>query len=240
MATKRPDAGRPEPEVGGIPHGAGGAAEDGAGGEGLGGLDLLGSTEPAAVERLTALLYRELRDLAHRRLRGERSGHTLGTTALVNEAYLRLAGQRNLSVEDRGTFLAAASTTMRRVLIDYARTRRRAKRGGGAVPVPIDTLGSDGQDGEVALLLSDRACDEMIELDQALSRLESARPRAARIFEQRVFGGRSLAEIAGALEVSTKTVQRDWDAARAWLRKEVRHGLDQPGPLDLGGPASSA
>ena len=173
--------------------------------------------EAGALDRLTALLYRELRQLASRRLRGERAGHTLGTTALVNEAYLRLAGQRKLTVDDREAFLAAASTTMRRVLIDYARARRRVKRGGDAVAVPIE---------EVAPFLSDRACDEMIELDQALSRLEAAQPRAARIFEQRVFCGRSLAEIAAALAVSTKTVQRDWDAARAWLRKEVRRGLD--------------
>lgn len=176
--------------------------------------------EDGALERLTSLLYRELRGLASRRLRGERAGHTLGTTALVNEAYVRLAAQRKLSAGDREAFLGAASSTMRRVLIDYARARRRAKRGGGAVAVPIE---------EAEPLLTDRACDEMVELDQALSRLESARPRAARIFEQRIFGGRSLAELAEALEVSTKTVQRDWDAARAWLRKEVRRGLEAGG-----------
>jgi len=179
-------------------------------------LERLRRGEAGALDRLTALLYRELRQLASRRLRGERAGHTLGTTALVNEAYLRLAGQRRVGAGDREAFLAAASTTMRRILIDYARARRRVKRGGDAVSVPID---------EVAPFLSDRACDEMIELDQALSRLETARPRAARIFEQRVFGGRSLAEIAEALAVSTKTIQRDWDAARAWLRKEVRRAL---------------
>jgi RNA polymerase sigma factor (TIGR02999 family) len=200
------------------------AASSPPAGNGAGELTEVGDTlerlrrgEDGALDRLTALLYRELRQLASRRLRGERAGHTLGTTALVNEAYLRLAGQRKVSAGDREAFLAAASTTMRRVLIDYARARRRVKRGGEAVAVPID---------DVAPFLSDRACDEMIELDQALSRLETARPRAARIFEQRVFGGRSLAEIAEALAVSTKTVQRDWDAARAWLRKEVRRGLE--------------
>jgi RNA polymerase sigma factor (TIGR02999 family) len=211
MATMRTEAGHP-------------ATGNLLGGNGAGGAAALGDTlerlrrgEAGALDRLTALLYRELRQLASRRLRGERAGHTLGTTALVNEAYLRLAGQRKLTVDDREAFLAAASTTMRRVLIDYARARRRVKRGGDAVAVPIE---------EVAPFLSDRACEEMIELDQALSRLEAARPRAAKIFEQRVFGGRSLAEIAAALAVSTKTVQRDWDAARAWLRKEVRRGLD--------------
>lgn len=205
MATKRPEPGHPPGAV--AP--AGVAGSDGERGSASAG-------EPEAVDRLTALLYRELRELAHRRLRGERAGHTLGTTALVNEAYLRLSGQRNLTAEDRRTFLAAASATMRRVLIDYARTRRRVKRGGDAVAVPID---------DAVPLLSDRACEEMIELDLALSRLEAARPRAALIFEQRLFGGRSLGEIAEALEVSSKTVQRDWEAARAWLRKEVGHGL---------------
>jgi RNA polymerase sigma factor (TIGR02999 family) len=179
---------------------------------------LAGCAGPEGLERLTSTLYRELRRLASRRLRGERAGHTLGTTALVHEAYLRLAAQRQIAAGDRETFLAAASTMMRRVLIDYARTRRRAKRGGDAVAVPID---------EAPPLLSDHACAEMLELDQALSRLTSARPRAAWIFEQRVFGGRSLTELSESLGVSSKTVQRDWDAARAWLRKEVRRGLGE-------------
>lgn len=198
-------------------HGSGGAPGDLRAAEVGDCLERLRRGEDGALERLTSLLYRELRGLASRRLRGERAGHTLGTTALVNEAYVRLAAQRKLSADDREAFLGAASATMRRVLIDYARARQRSKRGGGAVPVPIEDAGP---------LLSDRACDEMVELDQALSRLEAVRPRAARIFEQRVFGGRSLAELAEAFEVSTKTVQRDWDAARAWLRKEVRRGLE--------------
>lgn len=183
------------------------------------------------LDRLASALYRELRRLASRRLRGERAGHTLGTTALVNEAYLRLAGQHRIGDGDREAFLAAASAMMRRVLIDYARTRRRLKRGGDAVAVPLDEALIEG----ATPLLSDRACDEMLELDQALARLGAARPRAAWIFEQRVFGGRSLAELSGALGVSSKTVQRDWDAARAWLRKEVRRGLGGEAAAGAGG-----
>ena len=179
---------------------------------------------PGALDHLVGLLYDELRRLARQRLRGERDGHTLGTTALVHEAYLRLADQRRLRPEDRSEFFAAASNTMRRILIDYARARRREKRGGGENAVPID---------EIAPFLGDRATEEMIELDDALSRLERALPRAARIFEQRVFGGLTLEEISELASVSTKTVQRDWEAARAWLRKEVRHGLAalEPGGL---------
>lgn len=226
MATTRTEGGHPA--AAGNPPAGNGAGEGAAVGDTL---ERVRRGEPGALDQLTALLYRELRQLASRRLRGERAGHTLGTTALVNEAYLRLADQRKLTVADREAFLAAASTTMRRVLIDYARARRRAKRGGGAVAVPIE---------DVAPFLSDRACEEMVELDQALSRLETARPRAARIFEQRVFGGRSLAEIAEAFAVSAKTVQRDWDAARAWLRKEVRRGLDASDGGNGGGGRPSA
>lgn len=176
------------------------------------GLAELAAGSPGALERLVPLLYDDLRRLARQRLRGERDGHTLGTTALVHEAYLRLAAHRRLGAEDRAGFFAAASNTMRRVLVDYARTRGRAKRGAGEVPVPLD---------DVAAFLSDRAAEETLALDEALSRLEAAHPRAARVFEQRLFGGLAVEEIAAALAVSSKTVQRDWEAARAWLRKEV-------------------
>jgi RNA polymerase sigma factor (TIGR02999 family) len=176
------------------------------------GLAELAAGSPGALERLVPLLYDDLRRLARQRLRGEREGHTLGTTALVHEAYLRLAAHRRLGAEDRAGFFAAASNTMRRVLVDYARARRRAKRGAGEAPVPL---------AEVASFLSDRAAAETLALDDALTRLEAANPRAARVFEQRLFGGLALEEIAVALGVSTKTVQRDWEAARAWLRKEV-------------------
>jgi RNA polymerase sigma factor (TIGR02999 family) len=165
-----------------------------------------------ALDRLFPLIYDELRRLAHQRLRGERPGHTLDTTALVHEAYLRLSSQHRVAAANRAEFLAAASNTMRRVLVDYARARRRQKRGGGEAPTPLEA---------VEPFLSDRAAEETLVLDEALLRLEAAEPRAARVFEQRLFGGMSLDEIASVLGVSTKTVQRDWSAARAWLRKEV-------------------
>jgi RNA polymerase sigma factor (TIGR02999 family) len=169
---------------------------------------------PGALDRLVALLYDDVRRVAQERLRGERDGHTLGPTALAHEAYLRLCGQRRLRPADRAEFFAAASNTMRRILVDYARTRRRQKRGGGEAVVPLD---------DVEPLLSDRAVDETVALDAALTKLEARFPRAARVFELRVFGGLTLDEIAESLGVSGKTAQRDWETARVWLRKEVGH-----------------
>ncbi len=185
-----------------------------AGGEITRYLHELRAGTPGAIDKLVPLLYDDLRRLAHQRLRGERDGHTLDTTALVHEAYVRLSGQRRVSAADRSEFFAAASNTMRRVLVDYARGRRRQKRNDGQVPVPLD---------DVEPFLSDRAVDETLALDEALGRLEARHPRAARVFEQRLFGGMSLDELATLHGTSTKTVQRDWEAARAWLRKEVGH-----------------
>lgn len=166
-----------------------------------------------AFDRVVEILYDELRRLAHNRLLGERAGHTLGTTGLVHEAYLRLLKQRLFRPEDREQFLAAASNTMRRVLVDYARARNRKKRGGGVPAIPLDA---------VEPFLHVEEAIEMLELDEALTRLEALMPRAARVFEMRAFGGLLVPEIAGLLAVSEKTVERDWAAARAWLRKEVR------------------
>jgi RNA polymerase sigma factor (TIGR02999 family) len=150
--------------------------------------------------------------VAQERLRAERDGHTLGPTALAHEAYLRLSTQRRLRPADRAEFFAVASNIMRRILVDYARTRRRQKRGAGESILPLE---------HARPLLSDRAVDETVALDAALSRLEARSPRAARVFELRAFGGLSLEEIARCLGVSSKTVQRDWEASRAWLRQEV-------------------
>lgn len=172
---------------------------------------------PEALDRLVPLLYEDLRRLARQRLRVERDGHTLDTGALVNEAYLRLAGQRRVSAGDRSEFFAAASCTMRRVLVDYARARQRTKRGGGIEPVPLEA---------VEEFLSERVAEETLALDAALARLESAQPRAARVVELRFFGGLTYAEAAAVLGVSAKTVQRDGEAAMAWLRKEVRSALE--------------
>ncbi len=165
---------------------------------------------------LAPRLYEELRSMAHARLRGERSGHTLGTTALVHEAWLRLAHQHGLQDADTGRFFAAASNTMRRVLVDHARHRQRAKRGAGEVAVPLDQIES---------FLSETEADELVALDEALDRLARANPRGSDVVVHRFFGGLSLEETADMLGVSTKTVQRDWLAARAWLRKEVTTDL---------------
>lgn len=168
--------------------------------------------DEAALERLMPLLYDELRMVARKQLRRERRNHTLGTTALVNEAYLKLVGQQRLHAEDRGRFFAIAATTMRRILIDYARARKRLKRGGGQSPVPLD---------EAEAFLTDREADEVLALDDALDRLAAVNPRGSQVVQYRFFSGLTLAETAEVMDVSVKTVQRAWVAARAWLRKEV-------------------
>ena len=175
--------------------------------------------DAAALDRVTRLLYDELRQIASRRLRFERSHHTLGTTALVHEAFLRLARQNGLPAESRTQFLAAASNTMRRVLVDYARARRRLKRGDGVVPLQLD---------EADAFLTEAAADEILALEEALERLALAEPRAARVVEQRFFSGLTIEEIAKHLGLSEKTIRRDWILARAWLRREVARALELP------------
>lgn len=166
-----------------------------------------------SLDRVVARLYDELRSLARQRLHGERSGHTLDTTALVHEVYLRLFRQHTIDAATRADFFAVASNTMRRVLVDYARTRRRHKRGGGLQAVPLE---------EVEPFLSDRAGEEVLGVDDALERLRALQPRAVQVVEMHFFGGLTLHELAPMLGISEKTAQRDWQAARAWLRKEVR------------------
>lgn len=168
--------------------------------------------DKAAAGELIPLLYEDLRRLAHERLRAERRGHTLSTTAVVNECFLRLVQNRQLTAEDCNDFLAIASQTMRRVLVDYARTRSRQKRGGGQVQVELEQAES---------FLTGREVEEVLALHSALDKLAEADARAARLVELRFFGGLSLSETAEVLGVSTKTVQRTWTAARAWLRKEI-------------------
>lgn len=165
-----------------------------------------------ALEQLMPLLYDELRVLARKQLRSERSGHTLSTTALVNEAYLRLVDQRQLRPEDRAQFFAIAATTMRRILVDYARARKRLKRGGEQQPIPLE---------EAESFLTDEEADEVLALDAALDRLATLEPRVVQVVQCRFYSGLTLDETAQALDVSVKTVQRDWIAARAWLRKEI-------------------
>lgn len=168
--------------------------------------------DKAAAGELIPLVYEDLRRLAHERLRAERPGHTLSTTALVNECFLRLVQNRQLTAENRNDFLAIASQTMRRVLVDYARTRSRQKRGGDQLRVELE---------QVESFLTDREVEEVLALDSALDELAKADARAAQVVELRFFGGLSLSETAQVLGVSTKTVQRTWTAARAWLRKEI-------------------
>lgn len=179
----------------------------------------LADGDAAALDRVMHLLYDELRDLARRRLRAERADHTLGATALVNEAYLRLARQHSLDVASRTQFFIVAAKTMRRILVDYARKRKRVKRGGDLERVPLD---------DDLPFLSDQAADELLALEDALERLAAANPRAAEVVEHRFFSGLTVDEIAAARGVSSKTVQRDWVVARAWLRKEVARDLGIP------------
>jgi RNA polymerase sigma factor (TIGR02999 family) len=175
--------------------------------------------DPEAWERVTRAIYGDLRGMASRRLRSERDLPTLGTTALVHEAFLRLARQDGLRFSSRAEFLAAASNTMRRVIVDHARARNRLKRGGGAAHVPLD---------DAAELMSEAVADEILALEESLERFAKEEPRAARVVEFRFFSGLSLEEIAEQLGLSEKTVRRDWILARAWLRREVTRHLDLP------------
>ena len=179
-------------------------------------LERLRAGDDAALERLMPLLYDELHMLARSHLRQERRGHTLGATALVNEVYLKLVGQRAIDAGDRAQFFGIAGTTMRRVLCDYARTRKRLKRGSGQRPLPLE---------DVESFLSDEEADEVLALDEALDRLAAIDPRGSEVVQFRFFSGLTLEETAEALDVSLKTVQRDWTAARAWLRKEIARDI---------------
>ncbi|MGH9767971.1 MAG: sigma-70 family RNA polymerase sigma factor [Blastocatellia bacterium] len=161
----------------------------------------------SAAEKLFPLVYDELHRLAERQMRHERAGHTLQTTALVNEAYLRLIDQKRVCWQNRAHFFGVAAQLMRRILIKYAERRRAAKRGGGQDELPLD---------EAALMTDERAAD-LIALDHALTQLSIADPRQSRIVEMRFFGGLSVEEIGAALGISPATVKREWRVARAWL-----------------------
>jgi RNA polymerase sigma factor (TIGR02999 family) len=182
-------------------------------------LDRLREGDREALERVLPLVYDELRGAARRQLRAEGRDHTLTPTALVHETYLRLLQQRSIDAGHRADFLGIAARTMRRVLVDHARRRLAAKRGGGGASLPID---------ELEIPLSEGEAEEMLALEAALERLALLDARASRVVEYRFFGGLSVEESAHLLGVSTKTVQRTWLAARAWLRKEVAHDLGLP------------
>ena len=167
--------------------------------------------DAAALEELTPLVYTELHRLARRYMGRERSGHTLQTSALVNEAYLRLIDWKNVQWQNRAHFFAVSAQLMRRILVDFARANAYAKRGGGAPHLDLE---------EVAVVSPGRGTD-IVSLDEALTSLAALSPRQSQVVELRFFGGLSLEETAEVLKVSIGTVRRDWSLARAWLHRAV-------------------
>jgi RNA polymerase sigma-70 factor, ECF subfamily len=169
-----------------------------------------------AAAQLTPLVYKELHRVAQNHLRLERPDHTLQPTALVHETYLKLVAQRDANWQNRAHFFAVASQLMRRILVDYARARLRAKRGGKHVKLPLDKV----------FIISPGHCDELLALDESLERLARLDARQSRVVELRFFGGLSVEEAAKVLGVSSKTVKREWSTAKAWLYGELkeRHG----------------
>jgi RNA polymerase sigma factor (TIGR02999 family) len=171
-----------------------------------------GQGDRAALEKVTRLVYEELRRLAHHYMERQRPDHTLQTTALVNEAYLRLAGQEEPRFESRSHFLAVAAKAMRQILVDHARATVRQKRGAGVKAVELDE----------GALLSPEPTRAILDLNEALERLATLDARKAQVVELKYFGGLTQDEIAEVLKVSTVTVRRDWTFSRAWLYAELR------------------
>ncbi|MDH3494207.1 MAG: sigma-70 family RNA polymerase sigma factor [Acidobacteriota bacterium] len=171
-----------------------------------------GSGNQEALDDLMPLVYDELHRQASRYLRGERANHTLQTTALINETYLKLVDQRNVNWESRTHFFAIASKLMRRILVDHAREKKRAKRGGDAVTVSFD---------ETTVVIDKGRTIDLIILDEALNRLMKKDERQVRVVECRYFGGLTLEETASALKLSRTTVANDWMMAKAWLHREL-------------------
>ena len=167
--------------------------------------------DQSALDKLMPLVYDELRRLAHQHMRREKPGHTLQTSALVNEAYVRLVDQGEIQWKGRAHFFGIAARLMRQILVDRARRRNFAKRGGGAIRVSLNEATTVAQEQSAS----------MIALDDALKNLEKTDQRKSRIVELRVFGGMSIEETAEVLKVSPGTVMRDWTFARAWLRNEM-------------------
>ena len=164
-----------------------------------------------AIDELVPMVYDDLRRLAHRYMAGERTGHTLQTTALVNEAYLRLAGSVQGTREDRIHFFAACSRSMRQILVDSARTRQALKRGGEVPQVEL----------QEALAVAGQPSADLVAIDDALNALAAIDARKSQVVELRFFGGLSVQETAEVLKVSVETVHRDWRLAKSWLRREL-------------------
>jgi RNA polymerase sigma factor (TIGR02999 family) len=173
-----------------------------------------------ALESLLPLVYNELRLMARRSLRHQRPNHTLQTTALVHEAYLRLARDKGLAVENRTHFLGIAAQLMRWILVDYERRRSTAKRGSGAVPIGLEDQASASSGPQ------DRV--DLLALDDALNRLSKLDAQQSRIIELRYFAGLSIEETAEFLGISPATVKRNWNSARAWLLREMKHRSGTP------------
>lgn len=178
----------------------------------------LGGDARDAVDRVFPLVYDELHRLAHHQLRSERADHTLDTSALVHEAYLRLAGAEGIQWRSRAHFFAVAARAMRRILINHAEARNTQKRGGLWRRVPLT---DDG-------LAADQGSETLLALDRALTRLAALDERQCRVVECRYFAGMSLEETAAALEISPATVKRDWTMARAWLNRELSDASAPP------------
>ncbi|HXU35940.1 MAG TPA: sigma-70 family RNA polymerase sigma factor [Blastocatellia bacterium] len=179
--------------------------------------------DKAAIDRLMPVVYDELRKLAHYHMGRERRGHTLQTSALVNEAYLRLIDQKSVQWRNRAHFFGIASQMMRRILVDHARSRQYAKRGGGAHRVSLDE----------ALLVCEERVAEVVALDDALTSLAVIDKRKSQIVEMRFFGGLSIDETAEVLGVSPGTVMRDWTLAKAWLHREIsKEDHDERGTVE--------
>jgi RNA polymerase sigma-70 factor (ECF subfamily) len=170
--------------------------------------------EETALEKLIPLVYAELRRVAHRHMRREHLGHSLQTTALVNEAYIRLIDARNVPWQNRVHFFAISAQLMRRILVHWARSRNCVKRGGGAQRVSFDE----------ACVVSKEQGQDLVALDEALTTLAATDARKSQVVELRCFGGLSVEEAAEVLKVSPDTVLRDWRLAKAWLAREMRNG----------------
>lgn len=186
-------------------------------------LDTADREDGPALDALVPVVYDELRAIAHRQLRDERSGHTLDTTALVHEAYLRLVGDRRVTQRGRAYFFGAAARAMRQILVDYARRKGAQKRGGAAEPVTLEDHHSP-VDGFAA---------ELLDLEVALLRLAAHGPRQAQVVELRYFGGMDVHDVAAVLGVSTRTVELDWAMARAWLFRELGGGKEGTGHASI-------
>src|ERR1043165_6344177 len=179
-----------------------------------------GKGDRSALDKLFPLVHSELRRIAQRQMNQERAGHTLQATALVNEAYLKLVGHQEFEWQDRAHFFAVCAQVMRHILVDHARAHARDKRGGGAIQVSLN---------EVAVIAKEQ---DFLALDEALRQLESLDPQKGKIVELRYFGGLSIEETAEVLDISPRTVRREWHRSKAWLYRMISEGTeDETRPL---------